>query len=123
MPRGESDAHRRGSAATIFSTGSGTPMTPVEETRSESPGSPRARHAAAEDALTASRPTALHALALPLLTTMPRRERRDRSPFPHATGAATTRFLVNTTSETQGASLTTMARSGRPDFLIPHAAP
>src|SRR5512138_2723177 len=123
MPPGERDAHSPGSAATILPTGSGTPMTPVEETRSESFGRPSARHAASEVAFTAPSPSALHALALPLLTTMPRRAPRDFSRFPHATGAANTRFLVKTTSETHGTSLTTRARSGLPVFLMPQAAP
>src|SRR5512135_1348830 len=120
IPFGESRAARPGSAATIFFAGSGTPMTPVEPTSSESAGRPRAAEAARDVSRTARIPAApVQALALPLFTTIPRRRERVRSAFPHATGAAATLFRVKTTAETHGRSLTTSARSGFPVFLIP----
>ncbi len=124
IPFGERRAARPGRAATIFSTGSGTPMTPVEPIRSESTGRPRASPAARDVSRTARIPTApVQAFALPLFATIPRSRERVRSAFPQTTGAAATLFRVKTTAETHGRSLTTSARSGFPDFLIPHDVP
>src|SRR5512141_1732803 len=124
IPVGERRAARPGRAATILSTGSGTPMTPVEPIRSESTGRPRAAPAARDVSRTARFPTApVQAFALPLFATIPRSRDRVRSALPQTTGAAATLFRVNTTADTQGRSLTTSARSGFPDFLIPHDVP
>src|SRR5512141_1674028 len=124
IPRGERRATRPGRAATIFSTGSGAPLTPVEPIRSESTGRPRAMPAAREVSRTARIPTApVQAFALPLFATIPRSRERERSAFPQTTGAAATLFRVKTTAETHGRSLTTSARSGFPVFLIPHDVP
>ena len=60
---------------------------------------------------------------MPLFATIPRSRERVRSAFPQTTGAAATLFRVKTTAETHGRSLTTSARSGFPDFLIPHDVP
>src|SRR5512137_2368006 len=104
-PFAEREAHSAGRAAVIFPSGSRTPMTPVEDTRREPSGSPRALLAEAEVRRTDAMPSSpVQAFAFPLFTTTPRRRPRVFSPFPHATGAAYTRFLVNTTSETQGVS-------------------
>ncbi len=124
IPFGERRAARTGIAATIFSTGSGTPMTPVEPISSESTGRPRDLAAARLVSRTARIPTApVQAFALPLFATIPRSRDRVRSPFPQTTGEAATLFRVKTTAETHGRSLTTSARSGIPDFLIPHDIP
>jgi len=73
IPVGERRAARPGRAATIFSTGSGTPMTPVEPISSESAGRPRALPAARDVSRTARIPAApVQAFALPLFTTIPR---------------------------------------------------
>src|SRR5512140_3166356 len=124
IPFGERRAARPGRAATIFSTGSGTPMTPVEPISSESTGRPSALPATLDVSRTARIPTApVQAFALPLFATIPRKRERVRSALPQTTGAAATLFRVKITADTHGRSLTTSARSGFPAFLIPHDVP
>src|SRR5512139_2210498 len=123
-PFGSSRFARPGRAATILPTGRGTPMTPVEPTSRESFGRPRTSQAAREVSRTAAVPAApVQAFAFPLFTTIPRRRPRFRFALPQTTGAAATRFRVNTTAETHGRSLTTSARSGFPVRLIPQGTP
>src|SRR5216683_7220543 len=113
-----------GSARRIFSTGSCTPITPVEQTNN-SAGVSNMRRAASSlvrCATTAPRPPVAQ-LALPALTTTPRMQPLDsrRFLFERMTGAATTRFCVNTAAAEAGTSLEMRARSSAPVFFRPHA--
>src|SRR4030042_378172 len=56
MPPGESEEQSPGIAAVIFPVGSGTPITPVEETRRDPSRRPSALHAPADILRTASLP-------------------------------------------------------------------
>ena len=115
---------RRGIAARIFSAGKGTPITPVEHTKTSCgvmPSSAAARRAVARAAVIPAGPT--EQFALPEFTTTARRR-----PFAFrrclrqsTTGAACTRFVVKTAAAEAGSSLTSMPRSSAPVFFNPHA--
>jgi hypothetical protein len=105
----------------IFSYGKGTPITPVEQTKTSSLRHPAVFATASATAFAASTPARPVAqFALPELTTsarirpwLARRLRRD-----NCTGAACTRLVVNTAAQLQRLSISTTARSG-PLALIP----
>src|SRR6266481_3407329 len=113
-----------GRARRIFSTGSWTPITPVEQMKSSQGGRPRRRAASStvrEDAESPCAPVAQ--LALPAFTTTARMRPFDsfRCFLESVTGAATTRFCVKTAAAEVGTSLERMARSRAPVFLRPQA--
>src|SRR5438876_7010045 len=115
---------REGSARRIFSMGSWTPITPVEQTNN-SCGRSAIRRAASSfvRSATVSPEAPVAQLALPALTTTARMRPLDsrRFFFERVTGAATTRFCVKTAAAEAGTSLEMSARSSAPVFLRPHA--
>src|SRR3989441_38682 len=113
-----------GSARRIFSTGNGTPMTPVEQTKTSSTGQPRRLAASVTVRSAAASPAAPVAqLAFPAFTTtaliFPFEARRCSLEI--RTGAATTRFCVKTAAAEAGTSLEKTARSSAPVFFKPQA--
>src|SRR6266404_3300718 len=115
---------REGSARRIFSMGSWTPITPVEQTNN-SCGTSAIRRAASSfvRSATVSPEAPVAQLALPALTTTARMRPLDsrRFFFERVTGAATTRFCVNTAAAEAGKSLEISARSSAPVFFKPQA--
>src|SRR6266404_4008064 len=115
---------REGSARRIFSMGSWTPITPVEQTNN-SCGTSAIRRAASSfvRSATVSPEAPVAQLALPALTTTARMRPLDsrRFFFERVTGAATTRFCVNTAAAEAGKSLEISARSSAPVFVKPQA--
>src|SRR6266849_7131225 len=113
-----------GNARRIFSSGSGTPITPVEHTNN-SCGVQPSRFAASVTVRTAAAWPALPVaqFALPAFTTTARMRPFDarRCSLEMRTGAATTRFCVNTAAAEAGASLERIARSSAPVFFKPQA--
>src|SRR5260221_14686648 len=113
-----------GSARRIFSSGSWTPITPVEHTNS-SCGAISMRRAASwlVRCATISPCAPVAQLALPALTTNARMRPFDSRRFflESVTGAATTRFCVKTAAADAGTSLEISARSSAPVFFRPHA--
>src|SRR5258707_11710069 len=113
-----------GSARRIFSTGSCTPMTPVEQTNT-SCGANSMRRAASSLVrnATASPRIPVAQLALPAFTTTARMRPLDSRKFffESVTGAATTRFCVKTAAAEAVTSLDMRARSSAPVFFRPHA--
>src|SRR6266478_4216665 len=113
-----------GSARRIFSTGTCTPITPVEQTNN-SAGVSNMRRAASSfvRSATVSPEAPVAQLALPALTTTARMRPLDsrRFFFERVTGAATTRFCVKTAAADAGTSLDISARSSAPVFLRPQA--
>ena len=110
----------------------GTPMTPVEHTRTSSGrtgrcGSESVSSSATRAAVAAasSAPRApVQALAEPELRMTARAPPSATAARDHATGAATTRLVVKTPAATSsGPSLTTRARSGLPEALRPARTP
>jgi hypothetical protein len=90
------------------------PMTPVEQTSICSAGQPTSSAARAAIRRASSRPRwPVQALALPEQMTTPRASARGSRSRQTRTGAATTRFCVNTPAAAAGVSLTTRARSSR----------
>src|ERR1700730_13912192 len=113
-----------GSARNIFSRGSGTPMTPVEQIKSSSGWQPRRFAASAIVRWAAAWPAVPVAqLALPAFTTTPRMRPLDlrRFSLEISTGAATTRFCVKTAAAEARSSLQSSPRSSAPVFFKPHA--
>src|SRR6185503_12121128 len=112
--------------ASTCSIGSGTPMTPVEATSISAGAAPIACAACACMRRASRSPAApVSALALPLFTTRPR-----ALPFAFAsaardtpTGAAATRFLVNTAAAGHARSATISPTSNPPFCLIPALTP
>src|ERR1700739_1536588 len=113
-----------GKARRIFSTGSCTPITPVEQTNN-SPDDSNIRRAASSlvRCATSSPCAPVAQLALPAFTTTARMRPLDlrRFFFERVTGAATTRFCVKTAAAEAGTSLEMSARSSAPVFFSPHA--
>src|SRR5271167_2208292 len=113
-----------GRARRILSRGSGTPITPVEQTKN-SCGSQFRRLAASFTVRSAAAwPAApVVQLALPALTTTARmRPLEDLRCWREiTTGAATTRFCVKTAAAEAGTSLDRIARSSAPVFFSPQA--
>src|SRR6266566_3266692 len=113
-----------GSARRIFSMGSWTPITPVEQTNN-SCGRSAIRRAASSfvRSATVSPEAPVAQLALPALTTTARMRPLDsrRFFFERVTGAATTRFCVKTAAAEAGTSLEISARSSAPVFFKPQA--
>src|SRR5260370_27257141 len=111
-----------GSARRIFSTRSGTPMTPVEHTKISSARQPIARAACAAVRGEAGRPSGpVEQFALPEFTTTPRIvpwEARKCS-RESASGAACTRLVVKTAAAEAGEPLEIMPRLSFPLFLRP----
>src|SRR5580693_8302755 len=106
---------KRGIAFTIFCQRSGTPMTPVEHTRiCEGCKRPSSRASFSAVVAAAERPSEpVQQLALPELTITPRMRCADwrRCNCEAITGAAFTRFVVNTAAADAGVSLINMAKS------------
>ena len=93
--------------------GSGTPITPVDATRTNPVG--RSSASAARRAISAAsaRPASpVQALALPLLTTIACARPAEIARCVYRTGAALTRFVVKTPAADAGTSATRSARSG-----------
>src|SRR5215470_5474007 len=113
-----------GRARRIFSTGSWTPMTPVEQTKTSRAGRPRRLEVSSTVRREARSPCwPVAQLAFPALTTTARMRPLDsaRCFLERVTGAATTRFCVKTAAADAGTSLERMARSSAPVFLRPQA--
>src|SRR6267142_6664966 len=113
-----------GRARRIFSSGSGTPITPVEQTNNSCGVQPSRFAASATVRSAAAWPAAPVAqLALPAFTTTARMRPFDARLFSLEirTGAATTRFCVKTAAADAGTSLEMMARSSAPVFFNPQA--
>src|SRR5215475_11424782 len=99
-------------------------MTPVEQTKSSWGGRPRRLEVSSTVRREAESPCGPVAqLALPALTTTARMRPLDsaRCFFERTTGAATTRFWVQTAAAEAGGSLERMARSSAPVFFRPQA--
>src|SRR5258708_27595004 len=113
-----------GSARRIFSSGSGTPITPVEQTNNSCDAQPSRFAASATVRTAAAWPASPVAqLALPAFTTTARMrpfESRKCS-LEISTGAATTTFCVNTAAAEAVTSLEITARSSAPVFFRPQA--
>lgn len=114
-----------GSLETIFSTGSTTPIIPVEDGKISPARSFRSVASPAQtsrQALIPALPVAQ--LALPEFTMTARMRPRVAASAarPTSRGAATTRFLVNTAAAVVPAQASTSAKSGRPLALIPALA-
>src|SRR5271156_64461 len=113
-----------GTALTIFCHRSGTPITPVEQTRicvgRSFPNSLATLRVVAVAAVNPSEP--VQQLAFPEFTMTPRISVRDffRWSCEVITGAALTRLVVKTAAAMAGVSLTINPRSS-PDFFRPHA--
>src|SRR5262245_10612331 len=104
---------RVGSARRTFSTGSCTPMTPVEQTNSSCAWKPILRAASSLVRWEAASPgSPVEQLALPAFTTTARMRPLEAARFrlERTTGAATTRFCVKTAAAEAGASLEMSAR-------------
>src|SRR5580658_10590413 len=115
-----------GTARRIFSTGSGTPITPVEQTRISLGVQPRALAVSATVLCAEAWPTAPVAqLALPAFTMTARMRPFEarRCSLEMVTGAATTRFCVKTAAADAGTSLQIIATSSAPVFFRPQARP
>src|SRR6267378_450513 len=113
-----------GTARKILSSASGTPMTPVEQTKTSSGLQPRRFAVSATVRTAAACPAAPVAqLALPAFTTTARMRPFDarKCALEISTGAATTRFCVNTPAAEAGTSLERMAKSSAPVFFRPQA--
>src|SRR6266403_5527966 len=101
-----------GNARRIFSSGSGTPMTPVEHTNISCGAQPSRFAASATVRSAAAWPAAPVAqLALPAFTTTARMRPLDARKFSFEinTGAAATRFCVKTAAADAGMSLERIA--------------
>jgi hypothetical protein len=123
---GASAASAAGSAATIFATGSGSMITPVERGSTSFSAQPR-RSATALHVVRASAMPAcpVPALALPALNTIARRLRAApaaRCSRQTVTGAAQKRFAVNTPAACVPASKATSSTSSRGQSLMRAAA-
>ncbi len=112
-----------GSAVTILSTGSLTPMTPVDAESTAPAGTPSAAPTAAWIWPTASMPAGpVSALALPALMTTACTPAIGSRFSASSAGAALARLTVTTPAAAQGSSLVTRARSLRCG-LMPAATP
>src|SRR5262245_7153451 len=122
-PCGESAAAASRMPASIFASGSGIPITPVEAQSTSRSASPSARAASAHMRSAARSPAApIATFETPLFATIararpPRSLRRETT-----TGALGTVERVNTPAACAGRSLTSSARSG-PRRLMPQRTP
>ena len=106
--------------------GSGTPMRPVEQTRTSSGGQPSAVAVTSHMRRAWARPGApVAALAFPALRTTAAACPSVRLLRLTCTGAAATRLVVNTPAAVTGrrSAVATSARSGSPLALTPQATP
>src|ERR1700674_3506922 len=113
-----------GRARRILSSGSGTPMTPVEHTNNSCGAQPIRFAASATVRTAAAWPAAPVAqLALPAFTTTARMRPFEvrKCSLEMRTGAATTRFCVKTAAADAGTSLEKRPRSSAPVFFKPQA--
>src|SRR3989442_10711946 len=113
-----------GNARRIFSSGKGTPITPVEQTNNSCGAQPRHFAASATVRSAAAWPaTPVAQFALPAFTTTARMRPFDarRCFLEMRTGAATTRFCVKTAAAEASTSLERIARSSAPGFFKPQA--
>src|SRR5208283_698555 len=111
-------------ARRIFSSGKGTPMTPVEQTRTSWGWQTRRRAVSSTVFSEAARPAGPVAqLALPALTITARTRPFEARKFSldTITGGATTRFCVKTAAAEARTSLESIARSSAPVFFKPQA--
>src|SRR4051794_33153858 len=129
-PSSESASATALTPAPIRSIGSRVPINPVEQTAtSPAPTSapPVDRAAATSSAVRWVSPNPagpVHALAPPELSTTACRRPSATARWDQSTGAALTRFVVNTAAATwSGPVLTTSARSGRPLGFRPAVTP
>jgi len=113
-----------GTAARIFFTGSGSPMTPVEFTKTRSSWI-RSRSETARETARASRmpPAPVAALAMPLLVTIAWATPDLIFSMLTSTGAAWKRFVVNIPAALAGTSEKIRPRSLFPFSLIPAEMP
>ena len=111
--------------ASSLSIGNRSPISPVEHTATESEAIPSSSAARSAVATVSAYPFGpVQALAPPELRITARRLPSCRIERVHRTGAACTRLPVNTPAAAcSGPSLTTRARSGRPDGLSPAVTP
>src|SRR6516225_3762699 len=112
------------SARRIFSNGSGTPITPVEQTKTSRGWQPRRRAASSTvftDAAYPAGPVAQFALPAFTMTARMRPFEARKFALETVTGGATTRFWVNTAAAEAGTSLESKARSSAPVFFRPQA--
>ncbi len=122
-PSGASAADASRTPARTRSMGSGTPITPVERTTTSSGCSPRADAVSAAVSSASATPAApVAAFATPALMTTACGSAAPRCRFDTTTGAARTRFVVQTAAPTARAVDRTTARSG-PDRRIPACTP
>src|SRR5262249_22738878 len=113
-----------GSAPRMRSTGSGTPITPVEQTSTCCGRQPSSRAAAVAVRRAAALPAdPVAQLAFPELTTIARRSPAEarKCALERTTGAACTRFVVNPPAPAAARSVEMSARSSRFFFLRPQA--
>ena len=99
-------------------------MIPVDATSTSAASQPSCAAVSSTISSASASPWApVQAFAFPEFATMARARPRATAARLSVTGAATTRFCVNTAAVLAGTSDTTSARSGRPDSLSPHATP
>src|SRR5258708_11954644 len=113
-----------GTARRILSSASGTPMTPVEQTKTSSDLQPRRFAVSATVRTAAAYPAAPVAqLALPAFTTTARMRPLEvrKCSLEISTGAATTRFCVKTPAAEARTSLERIAKSSHPAYFRPSA--
>ena len=105
--------------------GSRSPMRPVEHTTTSPGATPSTAPTCSAVRWVSWKPGApVHALAPPLLSTTASTRPSATTVRDHVTGAASTRLLVKTAAAWwSGPSLTTSARSGRPEVFRPAVTP
>jgi len=120
QPSSRSAPRAAGSAATILPAGSGSMITPVENTSTSCIGQPSIDAAAAAVVRASAIPRSpVPAFALPAFTTSARiRPLSERWRRHTITGAAQKRFCVNTPAAAVPGSQTTRSTSSRSQFLM-----
>ena len=111
--------------ASTLSMGSRTPISPVEQTATSVTSAPIASAVHSAICRASARPARpVQALAPPELSTTAASRPSATASRDHSTGAALNALLVNTAAAwASGPLLTTRARSGRPDALMPAVTP
>ncbi len=123
-PCGERSETRASRESWMRPTGRRWPITPVDAARTESSGTASLRATWAVRIRASPIPSApVQALAPPLLMSTARGSPLRSRSMERTTGAALTRFSVNSAAPTAGVSETIRARSRPPVFLIPAAIP
>jgi hypothetical protein len=112
-----------GSAASMRSIGSGTPMTPVDITSTSVSATPSSAAVAEASRAVCSSPCGVHTLALPALITIARARPSAACRSVSRQEGALTRLVVVTTAVEASASVATSARSSRPEGFTPLATP